>query len=170
MIKSHRDPLKRIQLSLFVFVLGAILYCSIIMLTMVGISPIQLSTATTTSNTTLDEVTFLNSKGMSLNSLGKFNESITYFDKVLSMDPKNIIALTQKANAFGGLGKYPEAITYYDKVLHIDPKNADALDDKGVSFYHLGNYTKAIGFYDKALGLIQTMLLHYMTKLMLLRH
>ncbi len=48
-----------------------------------GISPIQLSTATTTSNTTLDEVTFLNNKGMSLNSLGKFNESMTYFDKVL---------------------------------------------------------------------------------------
>ena len=122
MIKSHKDPLKRIQLSLFVFVLGAILYCSIIMLSMVGISPIQLSTATTTTNTTSDEVTFLNSKGMSLNSLGKFNESITYFDKVLSVDPKNIIALTQKANAFGGLGKYPEAITYYDKVLDIRSK------------------------------------------------
>jgi tetratricopeptide (TPR) repeat protein len=82
---------------------------------MVGISPIQLTTATsTTTNTILDEVTALNNKGIPLNSLGKFNESITYFDKVLSMDSKNIIALTQKANAFGGLGKYPEAITYTD--------------------------------------------------------
>ncbi len=63
--------------------MGAILYYSIIMLAMGGISPIQLSTATTTSNTTLDEVTFLNNKGISLNSLGKFNESMTYFDKVL---------------------------------------------------------------------------------------
>ena len=96
MIKSYKDPLKRIQLSLFVFVLGAILYCSIIMLAMVGISPIQLSTATTTSNTTLDEVTFLNNKGMSLNSFGKFNESITYFDKVLAIDPKNVDALAGK--------------------------------------------------------------------------
>ena len=56
---------------------------------------------------------------MSLNSIGKFNESITYFDKVLAIDTNNTIALTQKANAFGGLGKYPEAITYYDKVLAI---------------------------------------------------
>ena len=87
MIKRHKDPLKRIQLSLFVFVLGAILYYSITMLSAVGISPIQLTTATTT-NTTSDEVTFLNSKGMSLNSLGKFNESITYFDKVLSGSKK----------------------------------------------------------------------------------
>ena len=153
MIKTNKDPLQRIQLSLFVFVLGAILYYSITMLAGVGISPIQLSTATTPSNATSDEVTFFNNKGMSLNSLGKFNESITYFDKALVIDPNNTIALTQKANAFGGLGKYLEAITYYDKLLFIDPKNAEALDDKGVSFYHLGNYTKAIGFYDQALAI-----------------
>ena len=116
MIKNHKDLLQRIQLSLFVFVLGAILYYSMTMLAAVGQSPLQLATATITSNTTLDEVTFLNNKGMSLNSIGKFNESITYFDKVLAIDPNNTIALTQKANAFGGLGKYPEAITYYDKV------------------------------------------------------
>lgn len=130
MIKNHKDPLQRIQLSLFVFVLGAILYYSMTMLAAVGQSPIQLATATTTSNTTSDEVTFLNNKGISLNSIGKFNESITYFDKVLAIDPSNTIALTQKANAFGGLGKYPEAITYYDKVLAIDPKNVDALKGK----------------------------------------
>ena len=70
MIKSHKDPFQRIQLSLFVFVLGAILYYSITMLAALGISPIQLSTATTTttSNTTSDEVTFFNNKDISLNS------------------------------------------------------------------------------------------------------
>ena len=56
-------------------------------------------------------------------------------------DPKNILALTEKANALGGLGRYPEAIVYYDKVLDIDPKNVPALDNKGLSLYHLGNYT-----------------------------
>jgi len=111
MIKINKDFLQRIQLSLFVFVFGAILYYSITMLAEVGISLIQLSEATpTTSNTTSDVVTSFNNKGMSLNSLSKFNESITFFDKVLAIDPNNIVALTQKANAFGGLGKYHEAI------------------------------------------------------------
>ena len=96
MIKSNKDLLQRIQLSLFVFVLGAILYYSLPMLFAPGISPIQFSTATTTTNTTSDEVTFLNNKGMSLNSLGKFNESITYFDKDLSTDPKDVDAFTGK--------------------------------------------------------------------------
>ena len=95
MIKSHKDPIQRIQLSLFVFVLGIVLYSLIIMMSAVGISTIPISAATT-SNTTLDEVTFLNDKGISLNSLGKFNESITYFDKALAIDPKNVDALTVK--------------------------------------------------------------------------
>ena len=84
MIKTNKDPLQRIQFSLLVFVLGTILYYSIPMLAAVGISPIQLSTATTT-NATSDEVTLFNHKGMSLNSLGKFNESIAYFDKALAI-------------------------------------------------------------------------------------
>jgi tetratricopeptide (TPR) repeat protein len=96
MIKNHNDPLQRIQLSLFVFVLGAILYYSMTMLVAVGQSPIQLAIATTTSNTTSEEVTFLNNKGISLNSIGKFNESITYFDKALAIDPKNVDALKGK--------------------------------------------------------------------------
>ncbi|HEX5186936.1 MAG TPA: tetratricopeptide repeat protein [Nitrososphaeraceae archaeon] len=33
---------------------------------------------------------------MSLNSIGKFNESIAYFDKALAIDPKNVDALTNK--------------------------------------------------------------------------
>ena len=129
MIKTNKDPLQRIQLSLFVFVLGAILYYSITMLAAVGISPIQLSTATTT-NTTSNEVTFFNNKGMSLNSLGKFNESITYFDKVLAIDPKNVDALTGKGNVLSNLGNHIESVAYYDKALAIGPKYVDALAGK----------------------------------------
>ena len=57
MIKSPKDSIQTIQLSLFVFVLGIVLYSSIIMMAALGISPIRISAATT-SNTTLDEVTF----------------------------------------------------------------------------------------------------------------
>ena len=61
---------------------------------------------------------------MSLNGVGKFKESITYFDKVLAIDPNNVLALNEKGNALGGLGNYKEAIAYYDKALAVDPKNA----------------------------------------------
>jgi tetratricopeptide (TPR) repeat protein len=55
------------------------------------------STSTPTRNTTiLNQITLLNNKGMSLYNLGKFNESITYFDKALAIDPKNVAALDNK--------------------------------------------------------------------------
>ena len=76
--------------------------------------------ATSITNATIDEVPVLNGKGVSLNSLGKYNESIVYFDKVLAIDPKNVLALNEKGNAFGGLGNYTQAIANYDKALAID--------------------------------------------------
>ena len=63
MIKSPKDSIQTIQLSLFVFVLGIILYSSITMLDTVGISPIKLSTATT-PNTISDEITYFNNSHM----------------------------------------------------------------------------------------------------------
>jgi tetratricopeptide (TPR) repeat protein len=95
MIKINKDFLQRIQLSLFVFVFGAILCYSITILAEVEILPIQLSEATI-SNTTSEVVTSFNNKGISLNGLGKFNESITFFDKALAIDPKNVDALKDK--------------------------------------------------------------------------
>ncbi|MFZ0556650.1 MAG: tetratricopeptide repeat protein, partial [Nitrososphaeraceae archaeon] len=102
------------------------------------LSPALITNATTVTNATIDEVPVLNSKGVSLNSLGKYNESIVYFDKVLAIDPKNVLALNEKGNTFGGLGNYIQAIANYDKALAVDPKNATVLDNKGVVFYHLG--------------------------------
>ena len=82
------------------------------------------STASNTNDTTLNEVSVLNAKGVSLNGLGKFNESITYFDKVLASNQNNALALNEKGNALGGLGNYTEAMANYDKALEVNPKNA----------------------------------------------
>ena len=76
-----------------------------------------LSSTAANTNSTLDEVAVLNSKGVSLNGLGKYNESIVYFDKALAIDPKNVLALNEKGNAFGGLGNYIRPIASYDKTL-----------------------------------------------------
>ncbi|MGH9912627.1 MAG: tetratricopeptide repeat protein, partial [Nitrososphaeraceae archaeon] len=154
-------------LSLLSFVIllgGSFLYCfSSTILPASGVSSsspwllsstaVNTTNATTNTNVTLDEVPVLNSKGIALNSLGKYNESIVYFDKGLAIDPKNVLALNEKGNAFGGLGNYKQAIANYDKALAVDPKNATVLDNKGVAFYHLGNYTGAITYYDRALAI-----------------
>ena len=129
---------KLLSLLSFVIVLGvSSLYCfSFIILPASGVSssPALLSSTAANANATQDEVAVLNSKGVSLNALGKYNESIVYFDKALAIDPKNVLALNEKGNAFGGLGNYIQAIASYDKALTVDPKNATVLDNKGVAF------------------------------------
>ncbi len=101
--KNHRDLLQNIELSIVIVVFGLVLYSS---LTIIAFG---ISSSTISDNLTLNEAINLTNKGVSLNQIGKFNESIILFNKALAIDPKNIHALTEKANALGGLGNYPEA-------------------------------------------------------------
>ena len=55
-------------------------------------------------------------KGFSLAELGKHNEAIDCYDKVLEIDPNSVYAWNGKANALNGLGEYTEAIKFYDKL------------------------------------------------------
>ena len=93
-----------------------------------------LSSEVSISNSAPDDSEMMTNKGIELNKIGNYNESITYFDKALAIDPKNIVALNEKGNAYGGLGNYSQAISSYDKALALDPKNATILDNKGVVF------------------------------------
>jgi len=77
-------------------------------------------------------------KGNELFDKADFDQAITYYDKVLSIDPDSNEALFNKATALGHLGKYEEAVTYYDKVLAIDPDNADAQNGKEFTLSKLG--------------------------------
>ena len=72
-------------------------------------------------------------KGISLAESGHVPKAITYYDKVLAIDPNDVDALNNKGIALDDLGKYQEAITYYDKILTIDPNYAYALNNKGIA-------------------------------------
>ena len=65
----------------------------------VTIMALGASSSPTTNDTGLNQVTILNNKGMSLYNSGRFNESITYFDKALVIDPKNVVTLDNKGLA-----------------------------------------------------------------------
>jgi len=103
-----------------------------------------------------DQVKTLEFKGAALlyntkGRLGTYNESITYFDKALAINPNDVYALTSKGLAVGGLGKNNESITYFDKALAINPNDVYALSSKGLALARLGKYNEAISYYDKAL-------------------
>lgn len=90
-------------------------------------------------------------KGHSLYSLGRYEESIACFDKVLEIDPRDALPWNSKGFSLYKLGRYEESIACFDKALEIDQRYADTWNNKGLSLISLGRYEEAIVCYDKAL-------------------
>jgi tetratricopeptide (TPR) repeat protein len=127
---NHKDLQQSIVvLSLFASGLVISAHCSYPSITAIALgvpsSTSSSSSTAPTTNTTQSQITLLNNKGMSLYNLGRFNESIAYFDKALAIDPNNVTTLDNKGLALLSVSikNYTQAITYFDKALAIDPKN-----------------------------------------------
>ena len=80
-------------------------------------------------------------------------EAITYFDKILALDPNDTDILYYKGISLESLGKHSEAITYFNKVLSLDPNDTDTLTYKGISLESLGRNEEAITYFNKVLSL-----------------
>jgi hypothetical protein len=83
----------------------------------------------------------LNNNGSALAKLGKYNESIVFFDKALAINPNNTAALNNKGLALAKLGKYNESIVFFDKALAINPNYVRALNNKNSSLEELSKIT-----------------------------
>jgi tetratricopeptide (TPR) repeat protein len=62
----------------------------------------------------------LTDKGIALYNLGRYEEAIVCYDKLLEINPKDVDALYNKGVALSDLGRYGEAIVCYDKLLVIN--------------------------------------------------
>jgi tetratricopeptide (TPR) repeat protein len=90
-------------------------------------------------------------KGFSLTTLGKYQEAIACYDRVLEIDPRYALAWYNKGGALKNLGKYQEAINCYDKAIEIEPRDAGAWLNKGTVLDKFDRYREAITCYDRAL-------------------
>ncbi|CAN5600373.1 hypothetical protein BH23THE1_BH23THE1_23010 [soil metagenome] len=97
--------------------------------------------------------TDLINQGKYLNNIGNYTEALTYFDKVLSVDPNNTEALHGKGLTIDNFGNHTDAVEIYDEILTIDPDNMDTLASKGVVLYNTGNHAEAITNFEKVLTL-----------------
>jgi FOG: TPR repeat len=89
-------------------------------------------------------------KGIALDKLGNYQESIACQDKAIELKYNYAKAYNYKGNALLGLGKYQEAITCYYKAIELNPDYVGAYNNKGLALYYLGKYNEAIVCYDKA--------------------
>jgi tetratricopeptide (TPR) repeat protein len=101
---------------------------------------------------------------MALGSLGKHEEAIECFDRVISLDENNVGAwhnkgyvLIQIAKNYDavGIGKqYQNAMDCFDRVISLDENNVDAWLYKGSLSKSLGMNQKALECFDRVISLV----------------
>jgi serine/threonine protein kinase len=92
-----------------------------------------------------------NLKGISLSSLGRYEEAIQCHEKALQMKPKSNRDWICMGSCFDAQGKYNGSIACYDKAIEIDPSRIEAWYNKGAALNRLNRYDEAIQCCDKAL-------------------
>ena len=80
-------------------------------------------------------------------NLGNPKDAMKFYDRMLTLEPKNTEALLKKGHALGKLGRYEQAILYYDKVLEKE-HNLLAVLNKGLACHYIEKYDEAITCYN----------------------
>ena len=62
---------------------------------------------------------------------GHWDESISYFERALSLDPRNMELLTNAAHTYAALRQFPAALKLFDRVLDITPNDPGIDSGKG---------------------------------------
>ena len=73
------------------------------------------------------------------------------FDKTLSLDANNQVALTSKGQVFLQMGRFSDALSLFDLTLVINPRNVVSLNSKGQAFLQMGRPADALEQFDAAL-------------------
>jgi len=102
-------------------------------------------------NQTSVEINGLSQIGMSLLQQGKFNDALEYFDRILAIDPNDVITLGNKGAALTQLDMHEEAIGLYNMALQIEPANITILNNMVASLFELGRSDESLQILDKIL-------------------
>lgn len=82
----------------------------------------------------------------------KANEAMTYFNKVLKINPKNVDTLNYKAIILFNQAQYDQSIKYFDKCLKIDENYYYALFNKSLVLIRTKKLEEAFICFEKLLN------------------
>lgn len=105
------------------------------------------------------KTTYWINQGVYLEHLDQIPEALDCYDKVISIDPSNVLAHSNKAGRLIGLKRYEEALTTIKAGLALYSTQSSLnlrwkkimYYHKGLTLYHLKKYEQAQQAYDEAL-------------------
>ncbi len=74
---------------------------------------------------------------------GNWDQSITYYEQALALDPRNELLLMRAAVPYTELRQFPAALKLYDRVLDLKPNDPDAIAAKASIYQGEGNLQEA---------------------------
>jgi len=98
-----------------------------------------------------EDISDLIDKGLEAENATQYDEALSYFDRVLQIEPDNLQALNAKGVIFAKLGKYDDALSYFDRILEIEPDNVEVLNNKIALLADRGKLEDATQNIDKIL-------------------
>ena len=87
------------------------------------------------------------SRGYILLGLGRYEEALSDFGKVLQLRPNSFGTHVDRGKALLGLGRYEEALSVFDELIQLDPKYDPAYVGRHDALSELGRFDEA----DKAI-------------------
>ena len=85
---------------------------------------------------------------------GRAAESSTLYQRIIELDPENIISMNNLAWIMSEVqGKHQEALDLAQRGLKIAPNYYDLIDTRGVIYYRLGEFDKAIRDFTECIKL-----------------
>jgi len=81
---------------------------------------------------------------------GKYNETINESNKLLNIDPNNVLGFLYKGCGYLNLKQYSDAIKYLNRGSELDPNNMDFNKNLGIAYQQMGDSLKAKQYFEKA--------------------
>ncbi len=86
-------------------------------------------------------------------SLKHFDDALACYDRALSLNPDDAVALYNRGNTLRGLNRLNEALLSYDRALSINSNYLIAQSDRGFLLKRLGRFSDAIASFDRCLAI-----------------
>ena len=81
-----------------------------------------------------DNAWYFINKGLESMNYDQYKKAIPKFNKAISLEPHNHVALLHKGRSLYKIGDYQNALQCFNTILKSDPKHLDALLNQGLTF------------------------------------
>jgi tetratricopeptide (TPR) repeat protein len=92
-----------------------------------------------------DSIETMRALAILLHTIGRPDESVPLYQRVLQLEPDNLIVINNLAWIMcEEQGKFQEALELAQRGLQISPNYIDLIDTRGVAYYRLGEFNRAV--------------------------